>query len=29
LDEALSNLEKKISLNEIVTKFSSVLNGDQ
>jgi GMP synthase-like glutamine amidotransferase len=28
LVEALSNLEKKISLNEIVTKFSSVLNGD-
>ena len=29
LDEALSNFEKKTSLNEIVTKFSSLLNGDQ
>ena len=27
LDEALNNFEKKTSLNEIVAKFSSVLNG--
>ena len=29
LEEALNNFEKKISLNEIVAKFSSVLNGDR
>ena len=29
LDEALNNIEKKTSLNEIVTKFSLVLNGDR
>ena len=29
LDDALNNFDKKTSLNEIVAKFSSVLNGDR